>query len=102
MNNRVINRLTYKSRRNTKMVFEIGFKDDEQVFAIHTYHLMDIDTPNLIDCEILKVFRDVVLIRHSVMLRIESLNHVLNFFSQFNRGELAPNTNYYGLKPASL
>ena len=84
------------------MVFEIGFKDDEQVFAIHTLHLMDIDTPNLIDCEILKVFRDVVLIRHSVTLRRESFEHVLNFFSQFNGGELVPNTNYKGIKPVSL
>ena len=84
------------------MVFEIGIKEGEEVFAILTYHLLSIDTPNLIECEILKVFRDVVLIRHSIMLRRESFEHVVHFFNQFNRGKLASNTNYYGIKPTSL
>lgn len=102
MNNRVINRLTYKSRRNVKMVFEIGFKDGEEVYLINTYHLLNIDSPNLIESKVLKVFRDVVLVQSSVMLRKETFEHVLHFYNQFNRGKLASNTNYYGIKPTSL
>ena len=84
------------------MVFEIGFKDGEEVYLINTYHLLSIDTPNLIESKVLKVFRDVVLVQSSVMLRKETFEHVLRFYNQFNAGELVPNTNYYGLKPTSL
>lgn len=102
MNNKAINRLTYKSRRNIKMVFEIGIKDGEQVYLINTFYLLNIDTPNLIECKVLKVFRDVVLVQSSVMLRKETFELLINFFVQFENKELIPNTNYYGIKPASL
>ena len=102
MNNKVINRLTYKSRRNAKMVFEIGFKKGEQVYLINTLHLLSIDSPNLIECKVLKVFRDVVLVQNSVMLRKETFEQVFKFFINFENGKLTPNTNYKGFIPYSL
>jgi len=90
-----INRMTTKSAKNTKLLFDVlrNEKGDLE-YMIRTRYLLCIDDPRTIQTKVLKPFKNVVLCEDMVVLTEKSMHSIRFFLDSFHGGHIEENRCY--------